>query len=59
VIQFGAWINPETRQGYLDLIARSSSRVEAEVLARRYGVQGGRQVVAIYNPVRDLTEWLA
>ncbi|WP_405056164.1 hypothetical protein OG474_25900 [Kribbella sp. NBC_01505] len=58
VIQFGAWINPATQLCYLDLITRSSSRDEALELARKYGVQGGRQVVAIYNPVRELTEWL-
>jgi hypothetical protein len=58
LIQFGAWINPGTRMCYLDVITRSPSRVEAKRLARRYGAEGGRQVVAIYNPVRGVTERL-
>ncbi|WP_427884945.1 hypothetical protein ACQHIV_22445 [Kribbella sp. GL6] len=54
-IQFGAWINPDSRLCYLDLITQLPDQAEAERMARRYGVEGGRKVVAIYNPVRALT----
>ena len=57
-VRFGAWVNPDSQLCYLDLITWASSRREAERLARRYGEEGGRQVVAIYNPVRGVTERL-
>ncbi|MFG1906195.1 hypothetical protein [Kribbella sp. NPDC048928] len=54
-VQFGAWINPDSRLCYLDLITHAPERGLAEELAGRYGVEGGRRVVAIYNPVRAVT----
>jgi hypothetical protein len=57
-VRFGAWINPTTQTCYLDLITHAPTEVQAEVLAHRYSREGGRPVVAIYNPLRDLTTYL-
>jgi hypothetical protein len=54
-VQFGAWINPDSQLCYLDLITCLGDQAEAERLACAYGAEGGRQVVAIYNPVRVTT----
>lgn len=57
-VRFGAWINTADRTCYLDLITHAPTEAQAAALARRYGREAGRPVVAIYNPLRDLTTYL-
>jgi hypothetical protein len=54
----GAWINPQTREVYLDIATSRAELGEALALARMLGAQGGRAVVAIYNPARRETVYL-
>ena len=54
----GTWLNPGSGQCYLDVITRSASRSEALALARRYGREGGRRILAICNPLRQATEYV-
>jgi hypothetical protein len=57
-VRFGAWINPTSRTCYLDLITHAPTEAQAEALAHRYSRDGGRPIVAIYNPLRGLTTYL-
>ncbi|HVX43738.1 MAG TPA: hypothetical protein VHC49_07620 [Mycobacteriales bacterium] len=51
----GTWINPDNRMCYLDLITRVAAEHRALELARHYSRLGGRDIVAICNPVRGIT----
>jgi hypothetical protein len=51
----GTWINPDNRMCYLDLITRVAAEHRALELARHYSRLGGRDILAICNPVRGIT----
>ncbi len=54
----GTWINPSTRQCYLDITTSHEDLDEARKEAIERGKQEGRKVVALYNSKRDQTVYL-
>ena len=54
----GTWINPQTREYYLDITTSRQDLDEARQEAIALGLKDGRNIVAIYNPARQQTVYL-
>jgi hypothetical protein len=54
----GTWINPQTREYYLDITTSRQSLDEARQQAIVASLTEGRHIVAVYNPARKQTVYL-
>ena len=54
----GTWINPYSREYYLDIATGHENLEEAKQMAYEAGLRDGRQIVAIYNSLRKETVFL-
>ncbi len=54
----GTWINPQTREFYLDVTTSCKDLDEAKKMAIEASRREGRKIVAIYNSKRKLTVYL-
>lgn len=54
----GTWINPPTREFYLDVTTSCKDLDEAKKMALEASRRDGRKIVAIYNSKRKLTVYL-
>ncbi len=54
----GTWINPRTKEYYLDIATGIAELSKARETAKRISVEDGRKIVAIFNAKRNETIYL-
>ncbi len=54
----GIWLNPKTKDYYFDVTTAVDDKKQALEKARKVSMKEGRNIVAIYNPIRDETIFL-
>ncbi len=54
----GTWINPRTKEYYLDIATGVADLCEARKTAKRISIEDGRKIVAIFNSKRNETVYL-
>jgi len=54
----GTWINPRTKEYYLDIATGVAELSKARETAKRISVEDGRKIVAIFNAKRNETIYL-
>ncbi|WP_432949452.1 hypothetical protein ACQPXM_16470 [Kribbella sp. CA-253562] len=57
-VWIGTWLNPRSGRCYLDITMRMRDQDEAIARARLVSVAEARNVVTIYNPYLDRTEYV-
>ena len=54
----GTWINPRTKEYYLDIATGVAELSKARETAKRISIEDGRKIVAIFNAKRNETIYL-
>lgn len=54
----GTWVNPQTREIYLDIATGIPDLKEAIALAKKISIEDGRKIVAIFNAKLNKTIYL-
>jgi hypothetical protein len=57
-VVFGTWVNPLTDKVYLDINTFRDDESEALKSAKWLSASKGREIVSIYNPVKDKTVYI-
>lgn len=55
---FGTWVNPKTNKVYIDINTYRADKIDAITTAKTLSSEQGRNIVSIYNPVQNKTEYI-
>lgn len=54
----GTWVNPKSGEYYLDVATGCKNLTQARRLAKKAGIEDGREIVAIFNAKKNRTIYL-